>query len=317
MISKHLLISIFLVTSLFAGSKTKRDKGKSDSKPSSDDSKDIVHKSKWTPREGKLGGEGGKKEDAADEAGVSTEGGNETPKVNRLMENAGESDEEAEHPEGSQREESQGAEEEEGGEEEEAENDEPEEDRPDEEEGKENESKEETADDAELHNDDEEVAEETKSETEKLDDQGKSEGDEPKGESPRGSELHKDDEPVLEESKVETEVSDVDEPFSSGAEAPENVDVGDGVDASASPAVETPSSPAETTKYHYSTTKTGWEGFKNRDQIEVNFERNGEWYKATILNLQNQRKGTLRIRYENYDEEVINVKTQATIRKRI
>jgi len=313
MISKHLLISIFLVTSLFAGSKTKRDKGKSDSKPSSDDSKDIVHKSKWTPREGKLDGEGGKKEDAADEAGVSTEGGNETPKVNRLMENAGESDEEAEHPEGSQREESQGAQEEEEGEEEEAENDEVlEEDRLDEEEGEEYEPKE---DDAEPKKETEK--EEPKREAEKLDDEGKSEEDEPKGESPRGSGLHKDDEPVVEEPKVETEVSDVDEPFSSGAEAPENVDVGDGVDASASPAVETPSSPAETTKYHYSTTKTGWEGFKNRDQIEVNFERNGEWYKATILNLQSKPKGTLRIRYENCDEEVINVKTQATIRKRI
>ena len=37
MISKHLLISIFLVTSLFAGSKTKRNKGKGNSTPSKPD----------------------------------------------------------------------------------------------------------------------------------------------------------------------------------------------------------------------------------------------------------------------------------------
>merc|ERR1719335_422068 len=58
MISKHLLISIFLVTSLFAGSKTKRDKGKSDSTPTSGDAKDIV-------REEKLGRE--EEEEAEDD----------------------------------------------------------------------------------------------------------------------------------------------------------------------------------------------------------------------------------------------------------
>merc|ERR1719375_2907558 len=124
MISKHLLISIFLVTSLFAGSKTKRDKGKSDSTPTSGDAKDIV-------REEKLGKEGEEQKDAADELGEQeetadkaeeiTEGGNETPKVNRLIENADESDGEAEHLEvksevedrESGKEEPQGAEEEE------------------------------------------------------------------------------------------------------------------------------------------------------------------------------------------------------------
>merc|ERR1719265_1306749 len=141
MISKHLLISIFLVTSLFAGSKTKRDKEKSDSTPTSGDAKDIVHLEENSGEEGEepkdVADEVGKQQDAADkekdaadeeqkdaadiageskdaadeeqkdaadEAGDAadkaeelTEGGNETPKVNRLIENAGESGEEAEH----------------------------------------------------------------------------------------------------------------------------------------------------------------------------------------------------------------------------
>merc|ERR1719265_804201 len=62
MISKHLLISIFLVTSLFAGSKTKRDKGKSDSTPTSGDAKDIVHLEENS-------GEGEEPKDVADEVG--------------------------------------------------------------------------------------------------------------------------------------------------------------------------------------------------------------------------------------------------------
>merc|ERR1719335_1682156 len=164
MISKHLLISIFLVTSLFAGSKTKRDKGKSDSKPTSGDAKDIV-------REEKLGKEGeeqkdaanevGKQQDAAGKAGEQeetadkaeeiTEDGNETPKVNRLIENADESDGEAEHLEvksegedqKSGEEKPRGAEEEEEAEDDQV-SDHPEV-RPDEEEG-------EPANEAELHN---------------------------------------------------------------------------------------------------------------------------------------------------------------------
>merc|ERR1719335_1278675 len=152
MISKHLLISIFLVTSLFAGSKTKRDKGKSDSTPTSGDAKDIV-------REEKLGKEGeeqketadtdGEPKDAADNAGEFTEGGNETPKANRLIENAGESGEVAEHlevkSEGEDREsgkeEPRGAEEEEEAEDDQV-SDDPEEVRPDEEEGEEGDLKE-------------------------------------------------------------------------------------------------------------------------------------------------------------------------------
>jgi len=286
MISKHLLISIFLVTSLFAGSKTKRDKGKSDSKPSSDDSKDIVHKSKWTPREGKLGGEGGKKEDAADEAGVSTEGGNETPKVNRLMENAGESDEEAEHPEGSQREESQGAEEEEGGEEEEAEKDEvsnhTEEDRHEEEEGEEYEPKEESADDAEPKRETEK--EEPKREAEESDDEGKNEGDEPKGESPC--------EAVVEESKVEAVDSDAHETCSSASKASEELDGANDAAASAPPADWTYSSPG-----------TAFEGLKIGDKIQVYW--GDDWYDAKFLQV--QPNGDLRVKFMDYGGKPRNI----------
>jgi hypothetical protein len=370
MISKHLLISIFLVTSLFAGSKTKRDKGKSDSTPTSGDAKDIVREEKLgkeaeeqkdvadevgkqqdaadkendaadTAGEPKdaadevgepkdAAGKAGEHEDAADEEGEFNEGGNETPKVNRLIESADESGGEAEHLEvksegedqESGKEEPRGAEEEEEAEDDQV-SDHPEEVRPDEEEGEEGDPKEESASETELHNAGEEVAEEPN-------DQEEGEG-EPKEEPANEAEHNKGGEAVVEQPKVENVDSDADEIFSSGAEAVENVDIGEEVDASVSSAVENPSSPAEPIEdapqtphedkdpsYHYSSAENGFKGFKNRDQIEVDFKKNGEWRKATISNLENAKKGTLVIRWDNSKKvDSINVKTQSIIRKRI
>jgi hypothetical protein len=388
MISKHLLISIFLVTSLFAGSKTKRDKGKSDSEPTSGDANDIVDKSKWKNREEKLGEEGeqkdvadkpGKQEAAADTAGEKndaantggqedaantgeheaaadtaeefTEGGNETPKVNRLIENADESGGEAEHLEvksegedqKSGEEKPRGAEEEEEAEDDQV-SDHSEEVRSDKDEGEEGDPKEESASETELHNAGEEVAEELNDEEEgegepkeepaneaELPKDGETVEEEPKGEPADDAELHKDGEAVVEEPKVENVGSDADEIFSSGAEAVENVFIGEEVDASVSSAVENPSSPAEPIedapqtphedkdpRYHYSSAENGFKGFKNRDQIEVDLKKNGEWRKATISNLENAKKGTLVIRWDNSKKvDSINVKTQSIIRKRI